>query len=207
MATRNGLAIRWGAMRQLIPRVAVDSGVPLPELWKATEQSPWHSHHPCLPQGAPTSPALSNLLSKRLDRRFEGLARKFEATYSRYADDITLSGGAALRRGLRRLVPRLKSIVHNERFDLAPGKFRVSRKSGRQAVTGLVVNRTLNVPMQDYRALRAILHNCGKTGPATQNRTEHSRFREHLQGRIAHVTATNAARGRRLKQAFDAIAW
>jgi hypothetical protein len=167
----------------------------------------YRSLHPMLPQGAPTSPALANLLSRRLDCRMNGLAQRFKATYTRYADDLTFSGGEEFRRDLRRFVPLVKKILREQRLRPAPGKLRFARKGSPMKVTGIVVNSKLNVPQRDYRELRAILHNCLKLGPASQNRSMHPKFREHLRGRIAFVASINPARGAKLKAAFDRISW
>ncbi len=163
--------------------------------------------HPILPQGAPTSPALANLLCRRLDRRLAGLAHAFGASYTRYADDLTFSGDAAFRRDVRRFVPLLRQILREERLPPAPGKLAFARKGARQRVTGLVVNRRINVPRDDVRRLRAIVHNCVTRGPAGENRAGAPDFRAHLRGRIEHVRAAHAEHGARLLAEFERIEW
>ena len=98
-------------------------------------------------------------------------------------------------------------IVVEEGFRLQPAKTRVQRAGGRQTVTGIVVNAHPNVRRAEYDALRALLHNAARHGPASQNRSGHPDFRAHLAGRIAWVAAVNPARGDRLRAAFDRIAW
>jgi hypothetical protein len=176
------------------------------QILEATRQGR-RSHHPMLPQGAPTSPALANLISRRLDCRFHGLAGRFKAEYTRYADDITFSGNDEFRRDLRRFIPLVKKILKDHRLFLAPGKLRFARKSRSMRVTGLIVNDRVNVPIREYRTLRAILHNCVTKGPQTQNRTRHPKFREHLLGRIAFVTSVHPEHGAKLKAEFDRIRW
>jgi len=158
-----------------------------------------------LPQGAPSSPALANLAAGRLDRRLAGLAAAAGATYTRYADDLTISGDATL--GAGRVIDAAGRIVAEEGFRLQPAKTRVQRAGGRQTVTGIVVNAHPNVRRDEYDALRALLHNAAVHGPASQNRAGHPDFRSHLAGRIAWVAAVNPARGDRLRAAFDRIAW
>ena len=81
------------------------------------------------------------------------------------------------------------------------------RRAGRQCVTGLVVNDHLNVARPDYDALKATLHNCLKNGPQAENRSGHSDFRAHLEGRVVWVENVNRRRGERLRQMFDRVKW
>ena len=160
-----------------------------------------------LPQGAPTSPALANLAAHRLDRRLAGLAAALDATYTRYADDLTFSGGAELARRSARLSRLVGEVVAEEGFTLNPSKSRVQRRGGRQQVTGVVVNVRPNLPRAAFDLLKATLTNCVRRGPAGQNRAGHADFRAHLTGRVAHAAAVNPARGRQLRRLFDAIRW
>ncbi|MBT5019939.1 MAG: RNA-directed DNA polymerase, partial [Planctomicrobium sp.] len=86
-------------------------------------------------------------------------------------------------------------------------KRKIIRNSQRQCVTGVVVNEKVNVSRQDYDILKAILHNCIKLGPQTQNRDDHPNFSDHLRGRIAHVMQLNPARGTKLLMVYDQIRW
>lgn len=160
-----------------------------------------------LPQGAPTSPALANLVAFRLDRRLAGLAAACGATYTRYADDLTFSGGEELRRSAMRLARRVALVAAEEGFGVNRGKTRVLGRGGRQTVTGVVVNVRPNVPRPDFDLLKAILTNCVRHGPAAQNRANVPDFRAHLAGRVSHVAAVNPVRGRALWALFDRIAW
>ena len=156
-----------------------------------------------LPQGAPTSPALANLAAARLDRRLAGLANARGWRYTRYADDLTLSGDDPAV--ISRVLAATKQIIAAEDFVVHPKKVRVARRSGRQVVTGLVVNDTVGTPRQVRRQLRAILHNAGQTGLQAQNREERADFRAYLAGMIGHVTAANAAQGAQLREALREI--
>ncbi|HEX4609988.1 MAG TPA: reverse transcriptase family protein [Urbifossiella sp.] len=160
-----------------------------------------------LPQGAPTSPALANLAAHRLDRRLAGLAAGLDATYTRYADDLTFSGGDDLARRVNRLARLVASIVGEEGFALNGPKTRVMRRSGRQTVTGVVVNAKPNVSRAEFDRLKATLTNCVRKGPGSQNREHRADFRAHLAGRVAHAAAITPLRGRKLWKLFDAIAW
>jgi len=160
-----------------------------------------------LPQGAPSSPVLSNLVAHRLDRRLAGLARAVDARYTRYADDLAFSGGRAFEAVVSRIIPRIGAIVLEEGFVLRYRKTRVMRSGARQMLTGLVLNQKANVPRRDYDGLRAILHNAARFGPQSQNRAQHADFRAHLAGRIAWMAASNPRRGQRLRELFTRIAW
>ena len=160
-----------------------------------------------LPQGAPTSPALANLAAFRLDRRLANLAAAVRADYTRYADDLTFSGGADLTRRTKRFAAAVAVVCAEEGFTLNFRKMRVMRQGGRQRVTGVVVNIRPNVPRTDFDRLKAILTNCVRHGPGTQNRENRADFRAHLAGRVAHVAAITPVRGRRLWELFDRIRW
>jgi RNA-directed DNA polymerase len=109
---------------------------------------------PHLPQGAPTSPALANLSAYGLDRRLSALAASTGCVYSRYADDLTLSGGSWLishQSDIRRLVAR---IVRDEGFRLNDRKSRLVTRAGRQVITGLVTAAGLTVERERERVIR-----------------------------------------------------
>lgn len=160
-----------------------------------------------LPQGAPTSPALANLIAYRLDRRLAGLARVCGMTYTRYADDLTFSGGEDCRRVTRGLARRVVLIAAEEGFSVNRKKTRVLGRSERQTVTGVVVNVRPNVPRAEFDLLKAILTNCVRHGPTAQNRAHVADFRAHLAGRVAHLASVNPLRGRKLWVLFDRIVW
>jgi hypothetical protein len=80
-------------------------------------------------------------------------------------------------------------------------------RSHRQLLTGIVVNRKPNVRRQDFDRLKAVLTNCVRHGPASQDRDGTRDFKAHLAGRVAHVASLNAARGARLEAIFGRIDW
>ena len=169
---------------------------------------PWDRYRsPHLPQGAPTSPALANLCSHRLDCRLAALARSLDAGYTRYADDLAFSGGPRLERSVRRFQVLVCRIALEEGFEVNPRKSRFMRQGVRQQLAGVVLNRRLNVRRVEYDRLKAILTNCLRHGPASQNRDGHKDFKAHLAGRIAYVAMLNPSRGQRLWEAFDRVAW
>ena len=128
-----------------------------------------------LPQGAPTSPALSNIVCINLDRRLTGLAEKMGLRYSRYADDLTFSlpnspsddvkntdnTAEAHNRLIGQLLGSVHKILREEGFALNGDKTRVIRSGNQQSVTGMVVNGegVPRVPRRIKRQLRAAIHN------------------------------------------------
>ncbi|SMR72165.1 Reverse transcriptase (RNA-dependent DNA polymerase) [Aliiroseovarius halocynthiae] len=150
--------------------------------------------HPHLPQGAPTSPALSNKVAFTLDRRLSGLATRLGANYSRYADDISFSGDVGITHPLLQQVPR---ILRNEGFAPNPAKTRVMPRGGRQSVTGIVVNQHLNISREKFDHLKAVIHACRLP---TDLRLDDLAFRMKLEGQITWIECINPVRGCKLRR-------
>lgn len=153
-----------------------------------------------LPQGACTSPAITNALCRRLDRRVAGLAKRHGFAYTRYADDLTFSGDKPTAVG--RLLRSVRSILVAEGFTEHPDKTRVMRKTSRQEVTGVTVNTRTAVARDEVRTLRAILHNAARHGLASQNREGREDFAAYLRGRVAFVAMVDPQRGEALRAAL-----
>ncbi len=119
-----------------------------------------------LPQGAPTSPALTNLICLRLDRRIAGVAASLGFTYTRYADDMTFSASGEPAAKTGTLLKAVGDIITAEGFIVHPDKTRVMRRHRRQEVTGLTVNERVAVPRDTLRRFRALLHQIEVSGPA-----------------------------------------
>ena len=110
-----------------------------------------------LPQGAPTSPMLSNLLMFEADKTICQWAAKHYLSYSRYADDLTFSGDIddRLQADILRMVKHNLTLLH---LKLNPAKTKLYRNNRRQLVTGLVVNEYVGVPREKIREFRTWLH-------------------------------------------------
>lgn len=117
-----------------------------------------------LPQGAPTSPALTNILCRRLDNRLQGLANKLGFTYTRYADDMTFSGKKEGIKNVNTLLKAVNQIVTDEGLTIHPDKTKVMRKGSRQEVTGITVNETPSVCRKKLKKFRALLYQLEKDG-------------------------------------------
>jgi hypothetical protein len=151
-----------------------------------------------LPQGAPTSPALSNLIAWRMDTRLAALAAGFGATMTRYADDVAFSGDELFARSLRFFLPRAGAIVLEEGFRLNHRKTRVMPRGHRQELCGVAVAARPSVPRRERDRLRAILFNARRDGLESQNREGHADFRRHLEGRVAWIASVDERARRRL---------
>lgn len=126
------------------------------------------THEGGLPQGAPTSPRLSNLLHFGFDARLARRVARYEGTYTRYADDITISLPKDLPKRVRGLIQYTRRLakVYGLRIHLR-GKLRILRRHQQQRVTGLVVNDKLQLPRRVRRWLRAVVHRLRQGGKAT----------------------------------------
>jgi len=160
---------------------------------------------PHLPQGAPTSPALANLCSYRLDCRLAGLAKSAGATYTRYADDLAFSGDHHFAARADRFSTSVAAIAMDSGFAVNHHKTHIMRRGVRQHLAGLVTNQRLNVPRDEFDRLKAILTNCIRHGWQSQNRAGQPDFRSHLEGRVGFIESVHSARGARLRKLFEQI--
>ena len=129
--------------------------------------------HQKLPQGSPLSPILASLIGNTLDIRLVKLAKKYKLTYTRYADDITLSSNIDFRKNfvdwdeiksIWAVSPNLEKTINKSGFSINPKKTRYTTFHSRQVVTGLVVNRHTNVSSEYKKQNRAMVDSLLKTG-------------------------------------------
>jgi retron-type reverse transcriptase len=166
----------------------------------------WVSVGPrALPQGACTSPAISNQVSRKLDRRLRGMCHKRGWVYTRYADDLTFSAPTGKREEIAFLQATVRHVVQEEGFALNPKKGRVQRSAGRQTVTGIVVNQKPGLPRDEVRRLRAILHQAKKTGLEAQNRNHVPHFEAWLRGKLAYLHMVDPKKAEPLQKQLDAL--
>ncbi|MBB3193067.1 reverse transcriptase domain-containing protein [Roseateles terrae] len=148
-----------------------------------------------LPQGAPTSPMLTNVLCRRMDRRLQGLAHKLGFTYTRYADDLTFSGSGEAAALVGKLLRQVRHVLKDEGFTPHPAKQHVMRAGARQQVTGVVVNDQPSVSRQERRKLRAALHRARHQGMEAATWHDQPATREVLLGYSRFVAMVDAAQG------------
>lgn len=159
----------------------------------------------CLPQGAPTSPLISNMICFRLDRSLMAFAREHRLLYTRYADDITLSSfqpPTALFEGSRpdsgKLAPEqlssdLRDVFQANGFDINSEKIHYADRHSRRMVTGLKINEDLNVDRKFVRNIRATLYKIEKIGADDAQKELAARagkslsIQAHVQGRISWI--------------------
>tara|TARA_B100001989_G_C24548689_1_gene472694 strand:- start:3018 stop:4427 length:1410 start_codon:yes stop_codon:yes gene_type:complete len=156
-----------------------------------------------LPQGAPTSPTLTNILCRRLDKRLAGLARVHEFTYSRYADDMTFSGNDNVDVG--KLLASLRSVLHQEGLKIHPNKTAVYRRGRRREVTGIVVNEKLSVSRKTLRRFRATLFQIEKDGPEGKTWGNGGDLFASIQGYANFVHMVDPEKGRAFLQRVQRI--
>lgn len=143
-----------------------------------------------LPQGSPTSPALSNLILRQFDARLIGVAKKFGVRCSRYADDITVSG---LFR-VSDIISEVRFLLAEYGFVLNESKTRLMLPHERQEVTGVVVNRYLQAPRGIRRALRQEIYYIQKYGMEAHERWRGSAYpnrQAYLRGLAEYVLFLN----------------
>lgn len=117
-----------------------------------------------LPQGAPTSPIITNMICDTLDRRLAGLARRFGLRYSRYADDITFSSMHYVYAEKGEFRKELARIIGSQGFTINDTKTRLQKRGSRQEVTGIIVSDKLNVTKKYVREIRSLLYIWEKYG-------------------------------------------
>ena len=117
-----------------------------------------------LPQGAPSSPALTNIICRKLDARLNGLAKSLGFSYTRYADDITFSGTDINDGNIKKILGASRKFIQEENLVVHPEKTRVMHKGRKQEVTGIVVNKKVSVSRKKVKQFRALLFQIEKDG-------------------------------------------
>jgi RNA-directed DNA polymerase len=159
-----------------------------------------------LPQGAPSSPVLSNMICFRLDKNLMGIAKEARAIYTRYADDITFSSYQPLSTLFEATLPpsgrfspdllasKLSDTIQQNGFTINPDKAHYADRHSRRMVTGLKINELLNVDRRYVRNIRAALYSIKKLGLKGAEKKFHEKhggrsgLAEHLRGKIAYLT-------------------
>jgi len=158
-----------------------------------------------LPQGAPTSPALTNILCRRLDKRLSKMASNLGFTYTRYADDLTFSAKSEASRNVCNILAKTDSIVKHEGLTINSEKTRVLRKGRQQEVTGIVVNKQLSISKKTLKRFRATLFQIEKDGPDNKHWGHSKDVIASIQGFANFVYMVSPEKGRALKTKVRAI--
>jgi RNA-directed DNA polymerase len=173
-------SITWLQVREIFVRIGFPDMVPslLADLC---------TRNKVFPQGAPTSPFLSNLVFFETDRALAEAARRFDMKYSRYADDLTFSSDK--KPGNEALVV-LESIIQSAGFKLQRSKTRLRGPSESREVTGLLVNEKVQPSRYTRRLLRAKFHN------VSEGRTSEADVTPVLRGWASYVNSYDPAKGK-----------
>lgn len=166
-----------------------------------------------LPQGAPSSPGLANIVADVMDKRFEGLSAKMGFAYTRYADDLTFS-----IKGKAKLPPLklIKRIINEEKFCVNEGKIKYFRKGSKQYVTGLTIANGVNVSKKYRKDIASHIYYCRKFGVESHLKkiSENSErpsgvlvFHDWLYGHICFIQSINKEAGQKLVDDFSKVDW
>lgn len=159
-----------------------------------------------LPQGAPTSPAISNIVLLKLDKRLSSLSDCFRCSYTRYADDITFSGD----KSISVLVPIVEKIIQEEGFQVNEKKLRLQYSNKRQEVTGIIVNDKLAISKVKIRELENAIYYSKKYG--VEDHMKHigcykSFYKEHLYGLAYFIHMVEPKKGEQYLRELDQLEW
>lgn len=151
-----------------------------------------------LPQGAPSSPIITNLICNILDMKLLKIAKKYKLDYSRYADDLTFStNNKNFDKKSEEFFNQLEIIIKQSGFKINPQKTRLQFKQSRQIVTGLVVNKKVNITREFYKNTRAMANSLYKTGAFTINGTKGTL--KQLEGRFSFINHINKVNNKKRK--------
>ncbi len=140
-----------------------------------------------LPQGAPTSPVITNVLCQVLDVHVLAIAKKFKLDYTRYADDLTFSTNKRgfIEKDWELFYSELQKEIIRSGFVINEKKVRIQFKDSKQTVTGLVVNKKVNIDSKYYKQTRAMAHSLYSTG--AYNIDGNPGTMQQLEGRFSFI--------------------
>ncbi len=146
------------------------------------------TYNNALPQGAPTSTMIANLVIERLAYRLNRLAEEHNAKYTQYVDDITISGP----RHIDKLIPTIVKIIEDEGFICHPEKLIVLHRGDEHEITGVRVDHGKDVPSKMLKAVREQVE--------TQAQSANNKEERSLEGKICHVKQLNPGAGKSLRR-------
>jgi retron-type reverse transcriptase len=159
-----------------------------------------------LPQGTPTSPAIANLVLYNLDKRLFNLCRLNGFNYSRYFDDITISG----KNNPETILNKCGLIVSQEGFKInkKPEKLRIMSSSEKQIVTGFMVNgKNLHLPPEKITEIKDIINKLNSKNISIFADKEPIKVREIIHGHLAFLESFDSKIAKELKTDFNKINW
>ena len=164
-----------------------------------------------VPQGAPTSGLIANLVANdRFDHRILRDLKELDPqwTYTRYSDDIDISHPEVQEPDrLTTVIALVRDAIENSGFKLNQKKTKVEPRWKRQKVLGMVVNEKVNIPRYEYMRTRSIIHNCLVDGFDNQyeraGMKSVSGLKSHIRGKLAFFQQVDKVKAQRLKDQFD----
>lgn len=160
-----------------------------------------------LPQGAPTSPYLAHIVCKKLDKKITDLLNGLNACdFTRYADDITISGNVEIIKKIDGII----GILNSEGFEVNHYKTRIQPSSRKQLVTGLVVNKKVNIPRSYIRRIKQEIYYCKKFGVNSHMEKEgiyKSNYKLYLFGKAYYIKMINPELGEKLLNDLYSVDW
>lgn len=167
---------------------------------------------PILPQGAPTSPTLANIAATKMDKRFEGLSKKLNFSYSRYADDLTFSINDD---GTLPPLSLIRKIIEEENFFINDDKITYMHRGSKQYVTGLTVSNGVHTSKKYRRKIARHIYFCRKHG--VENHLQKNieqfpnynslKFHDWLYGHICFINSIDKEASKKLLTDFNKITW
>lgn len=165
-------------------------------------------HEKRLPQGAPTSPYLANIVCRDMDGQLMAFAKKSGLVYTRYADDMSFSGDCELSE----LYEEIEGIILKNGFVVNAEKTRIYKGNRRKLITGIVVKEDgLSVPRNYKRKLRQEIYYCKKFGVAGHLENTKAEkmvnFREYLYGKAFYIKMIEPITGQKFLDELNEISW
>jgi len=158
-----------------------------------------------LPQGSPCSPAITNIICRKLDQRLTGLAKKYHFNYTRYVDDISFSAGKEGVENLNKILLYSGKIIKDEGFVLHPEKLRIMRKGNSQHVTGILVNEKPNINKKTLKRFRALVYQVEKDGIKDKTWNGSKDLLSSMHGYASFINQINPTIGKAYKDRVEAI--
>jgi RNA-directed DNA polymerase len=175
-----------------------------------------HPHIGSLPQGSPSSPILSNLVGKNMDKDIEYISREYNIIYTRYSDDLFLSTSDKdmSRAKCEELVYKVYNIVKSHGFEPNLAKTKIIPPGARKVVLGLIVNGEEPKLSKSYKSnLLQHLHFCTRVDVGPNKHAKHKNFdsvigfRNHLKGLISYAIQIDSKFGNKALTQFNKVQW
>ncbi|HEY9693427.1 MAG TPA: reverse transcriptase family protein [Oculatellaceae cyanobacterium] len=158
-----------------------------------------------LPQGSPTSPAITNIICRSLDGRLSAIAEKYGFAYTRYVDDLTFSARGENVRNISNIIQQTQSIITHEGFAINQEKTRILRNSQQQQVTGIVVNEKINISRKTLKSFRATLYQIENEGLEGKHWGNSCNLIASITGFASFVAMVNPEKGAEFQQQIKRI--